>query len=244
MTQKHLGVGSVTRLTGYSLPLRESKAGTQAATWKQERNQRLWRNAAYWFVPHSSLSLPFYTARNGLPKGGTPHNGLSRLASITNQESALQTWLQASWWKHFLSWSSFLPDDSRHGQVEKKKSPPKDGEMHTNAVSRTLIFLVVLLSDSRGPHSHLVLLCFHNLLFFAQSNNRESHPADTGFPWIRGWAIIEPPPPNSSFAMKISRPTCFSSSLSYRLAPLSNVTPKAPRSFAGLMLKHLDTLLS
>jgi hypothetical protein len=40
--------------------------------------------AAYWLVPHGSLTLPFHKTQDHQPRDGTTHNGLGSPPSITN----------------------------------------------------------------------------------------------------------------------------------------------------------------
>lgn len=48
-----------------------------------------WRKAAYWLVPHDSLSLHSYVTQGQLPRGHTTNSGLVPLTSVINQESTL-----------------------------------------------------------------------------------------------------------------------------------------------------------
>lgn len=79
----------------------QSSKELKAGSWKQERVQRPWRNAAHWLACHGLVSLLPYTTQDHHP--GTalppPHPDPSELgprSSIINQENALQTCLQAN----------------------------------------------------------------------------------------------------------------------------------------------------
>lgn len=52
--------------------------------------KRLWRDAAHWLAHHGLLSLLSYRTKDHQPRGGTTHNRLGSLPSITNEENALQ----------------------------------------------------------------------------------------------------------------------------------------------------------
>lgn len=54
---------------GYSLSLREG-------TWRQEQNERPWRNTPHWFALCGLLSLLSYTTQDSLSRGGTARSGL------------------------------------------------------------------------------------------------------------------------------------------------------------------------
>ena len=54
---------------------------------------RLWKEAAFWLVPHGLLSLLSYRTQDRQPRDGTTHSGLGPSPSITKKENALQVCL-------------------------------------------------------------------------------------------------------------------------------------------------------
>lgn len=67
------------RTLGYTL-----STGNQGRNSSRELKQRLQRNAAYWFAPHSLLSLLSYTVLDQLPRGAPS-------TSVINQDNTLVT---------------------------------------------------------------------------------------------------------------------------------------------------------
>lgn len=79
-----LGGKGLCRLGGYNIQGRNSR---------QELKQRSWSTAAYWLVPHDCLICFLIQTRTHLPRGGTAHNGLGLLTSITIQCNTTQSCL-------------------------------------------------------------------------------------------------------------------------------------------------------
>lgn len=62
------------------------QAGTVDVELRQKLMQTLWRNAAYWFVPHDLLRLLFYISRDHQPSNSSTHSELFPSISIIKQK--------------------------------------------------------------------------------------------------------------------------------------------------------------
>lgn len=65
-------------------PKWELKAGNQ----RQKRNQRPWKNGAYWLTLHGLLGLTSYTTQDDLPRCDSTCSGLGPPTPISNHSNA------------------------------------------------------------------------------------------------------------------------------------------------------------
>lgn len=88
--------------------------------------QRPWRGDAYWIALYGYLGL-LVGPRTTSPGMDPPSVNWALLHQWLMNRMPYRLAHNLIWWRHFLNWSSLLPDDYRLGQVDKKPSQHKYG---------------------------------------------------------------------------------------------------------------------
>jgi hypothetical protein len=84
---------------------------------KQELMQRPWRDVTYWLASPGLLSLLSYKTQDYQPRDGPTHKRPSTWSLIVKMP---YSWIS---WRHLLTWSSFLCDNSSLCQVDTQNQP-------------------------------------------------------------------------------------------------------------------------